>query len=114
MQRALRPAENARFIMTRYAIKRVLYRFSLWPFCEVSVLKGAKLFSLWVPTPYRAPGDFGLLGSCDSAPARVAEIFRRVLDIDYLSLLGMPTPRLKAHPPDTPFLMRRGCGLQRG
>lgn len=159
-QRARERQENAQLVMTRYAIERLLYRLSLSSFREAFVLKGAMLFSLWAPTPYRTTGDLDLLGLGDNTPARVAEIFRQVLevpsedgvifkpetltaaaaraedeysgvaldvqaelagarlpihidigygdaitpgvlDIEYPSLLGMPTPRLKAYPPET-------------
>lgn len=56
-QRARDRRENAQFIVTRYAIERLLYRLSLSPYRESFVLKGAMLFSLWAPTPYRATGD---------------------------------------------------------
>ena len=80
-QRARERRENAQLAMTRYAIERLLYRLSLSPFREAFVLKGAMLFSLWAPTPYRATGDLDLLGFGDNAPARVAEIFRQVLEV---------------------------------
>lgn len=80
-QRARERRENAQLVMTRYAIERLLYRLSLSPFREAFVLKGAMLFSLWAPTPYRATGDLDLLGFGDNAPARVAEIFRQVLEV---------------------------------
>jgi hypothetical protein len=159
-QRARERRENAQLVMTRYTIERLLYRLSLSPFRDAFVLKGAMLFSLWAPTPYRATGDLDLLGFGDNAPDRVAEIFREVLkipsedgvifkpetlraaaarpedeysgvaldvqaelagarlpihidigygdaitpgvlDIEYPSLLDLPTPRLKAYPPET-------------
>jgi len=67
--------------MTRYAIERLLYRLSLSLYRETFVLKGAMLFSLWAPTPYRATGDLDLLGFGDNAPTSVAEIFAEVLAI---------------------------------
>lgn len=67
-QRARERRENAQLVMTRYAIERLLYRLSLSPFREAFVLKGAMLFSLWAPTPYRATGDLDLLGFGDNAP----------------------------------------------
>lgn len=159
-QRARERRENAQLVMTRYVIERLLYRLSLSAFRDAFVLKGAMLFSLWAPTPYRATGDLDLLGFGDNAPTRVAEIFRQVLEvqsddgvvfkpetlrataarpedeysgialdlqaelagarlpihvdigygdaitpgvveIDYPSLLALPTPRLKAYPPET-------------
>ena len=80
-QRARERRENAQLVMTRYVIERLLYRLSLSPFRDAFVLKGAMLFSLWAPTPYRATGDLDLLGFGDNAPDRVIEIFRQVLDI---------------------------------
>jgi hypothetical protein len=80
-QRARERRENAQLVMTRYAIESLLYRLSLSPFREAFVLKGAMLFSLWAPTPYRATGDLDLLGFGDNTPAGVAEIFRQVLEV---------------------------------
>ena len=37
-----------------YAIERLLYRLSVSAHSDKFVLKGAMLFSLWSPTPYRA------------------------------------------------------------
>ncbi|WP_250645694.1 nucleotidyl transferase AbiEii/AbiGii toxin family protein [Phyllobacterium zundukense] len=61
-QRARERRENAQLLMTRYAIERVLYRLSVSPYRDRFVLKGAMLFSLWAPVPYRATGDLDLLG----------------------------------------------------
>jgi len=80
-QRARERRENAQLVMTRYAIERLLYRLSQSPFRDAFVLKGAMLFSLWAPTPYRATGDLDLLGFGDNAPDRVVEIFRQVLAV---------------------------------
>ena len=66
-QRARDRRENAQLVMTRYAIERLLYRLSLSAFREAFVLKGAMLFSLWTPTPYRATGDLDLLGYGDGS-----------------------------------------------
>jgi hypothetical protein len=67
-QRARERNENVQLAPTRYAIERLLYRLSLSPHREQFVLKGAMLFSLWAPTPYRATGDLDLLGFGDAAP----------------------------------------------
>lgn len=68
--------ENAQLAMTRFAIERLLYRLSQSGYRETFILKGAMLFSLWAPTPYRATGDLDLLGFGDAAPARMADVFR--------------------------------------
>lgn len=153
--------EDVQLALTRYAIERFLYRLGQSPHQDQFVLKGAMLFSLWAPTPYRATGDLDLLGYGDAAPERIASVFRDICtidvaddgvvfkpetlraeptraedeysgvraamiaemagarlpiqidvgfgdavtpaarEIDYPSLLDMPTPRLLAYPPET-------------
>ena len=160
-QRARSRRENVQLVMTRYAIERLLYRLSQSAHRDRFVLKGAMLFSLWAPTPYRATGDLDLLGYGENAPERLAGMFREILEvspeddgvifrpetlraaaaraedeysgvrldflaeiagarlpihvdigygdaitpapaeIDYPSLLGQPTARLRAYPPET-------------
>ena len=153
--------EDVHLALTRYAIERFLYRLGQSTHRDRFVLKGAMLFSLWAPTPYRATGDLDLLGYGDAAPERIASAFRDICtiavaddgvvfkpetlraeparaedeysgvraamiaemagarlsiqidvgfgdavtpaarEIDYPSLLDMPTPRLLAYPPET-------------
>ena len=160
-QRARAAGENVQLILTRYAIERLLYRLSISSHSDKFVLKGAMLFSLWSPTPYRATGDLDLLGMGDPAATALIAAFRDVLQVDaaddgvnfapdslraeltrpqdeyagvrvlfdamiagarlpiqvdvgfgdavtpaprqieYPSLLGMPTAKLKAYPPET-------------
>lgn len=69
-RRASERKENVQLALTRFAIERLLYRLSLSPHRDQFVLKGAMLFSLWAPTPYRATGDLDLLGYGDAAPDR--------------------------------------------
>ena len=81
-QRASERKENVQLALTRYAIERLLYRLSLSSHKDQFVLKGAMLFSLWTPTPYRATGDLDLLGYGDAAPERIAAVFREICGID--------------------------------
>ncbi|MDF1627995.1 MAG: nucleotidyl transferase AbiEii/AbiGii toxin family protein [Parvibaculaceae bacterium] len=81
-QRASERKENVQLALTRFAIERLLYRLSLSPHRDQFVLKGAMLFSLWTPTPYRATGDLDLLGYGDAAPERIAAVFREICRID--------------------------------
>ena len=74
--------ENVQLALTRFAIERLLYRLSLSPHRDQFVLKGAMLFSLWTPTPYRATGDLDLLGYGEAAPKPIAAVFREVCGID--------------------------------
>ena len=65
-------------VFLRYAIERLLYRLSQSGYRDQFVLKGAMLFSLWAPVPYRSTGDLDLLGYGDPAPERMAAIFSAI------------------------------------
>lgn len=77
-QRARANTENVQLLLTRYAIERLLYRLSVSPHHDRFILKGAMLFSLWAPTPYRATGDLDLLGYGDAAAGAIATAFREI------------------------------------
>ena len=77
-QRAHDRQENVQLALMRYAIERLLYRLGLSSHREKFVLKGAMLFSLWAPTPYRSTGDLDLLGFGDPAPERIVSVFREI------------------------------------
>ncbi len=59
-RRARERKENVQLALTRYAMERLLYRLSVSAYNGQFVLKGAMLFSLWAPAPYRATGDLDL------------------------------------------------------
>mgnify|MGYP003605403047 CR=1 FL=1 len=77
-QRARDRRENVQLALIRYAIERLLYRLGLSSHREAFVLKGAMLFSLWAPTPYRSTGDLDLLGFGDPTPERIVSVFREI------------------------------------
>lgn len=63
------------FVLRRYAIERLLYRLSVSPERDRFVLKGAMLFTAWLPDPFRPTQDLDLLGFGDGAvPAIAARI----------------------------------------
>lgn len=74
--------ENAQLLMIRFVIERLLYRLSISNYRQLFVLKGAMLFSLWTPAPYRATGDLDLLGFGDNDPDQVAGLFREIMAIE--------------------------------
>jgi len=77
--RARAQREDAQRLMIRYVIERLLYRLGRSPHRGLFVLKGAMLFSLWSPTPYRATGDLDLLGYGDNAPDQLMSVFREIM-----------------------------------
>jgi Nucleotidyl transferase AbiEii toxin, Type IV TA system len=81
-QRARVNADNVQLVLTRYAIERLLYRLSVSPHRDRFVLKGALLFSLWAPTPYRATGDLDLLGYGDADAGAIVAAFREICTVD--------------------------------
>lgn len=60
------------FVHRRYAIERLLYRLSVSPERQHFVLKGAMLFTAWLPDPFRPTQDLDLLGFGDAEVAAVA------------------------------------------
>jgi hypothetical protein len=73
--------ENAQLVMTRFAIERLIYPLSQSGYRDHFILKGAMLFSLWAPVPYRSTGDLDLLGQGDPAPDRMAAIFKALCEL---------------------------------
>ncbi len=67
--------EDFQRILMQYALERLLYRLSLSVHANRFTLKGALLFLLWMQEPHRRTKDLDLLGTCDPAPSRLAEIF---------------------------------------
>lgn len=68
--------EELEYLLTRYALERLLYRVGISPHASQFVLKGAVLFAVWTDQPHRATRDLDLLGHGDPALPRLAAIFR--------------------------------------
>lgn len=69
---ALARQTDLAFIFRRYAIERLLYRLSVSDQRDRFVLKGAMLFTAWMPDPFRPTQDLDLLGFGDDDVAVVA------------------------------------------
>lgn len=70
--------ENVQLLLTRFAIERLMYRLAQSAHRDTFILKGAMLFSLWAPVPYRSTGDLDLLGQGDAAPRHMEKVFRDI------------------------------------
>jgi hypothetical protein len=81
-QRTRANADSVQLLLIRYAIERLLYRLSVSRHRDRFILKGAMLFSLWSPTPYRATGDLDLLGYGNAAAGAMVTAFRDICTID--------------------------------
>ncbi len=53
---------NTQFLLTRYALERLLYRLAVSKHRDHFLLKGALLFDLWYDVPFRPTRDIDLLG----------------------------------------------------
>jgi hypothetical protein len=72
--------EEFQFILSEYAIERLLYRISRSKHSERFVLKGAKLFTVWADQPHRATCDLDLLSQGDSSVKKLGPTFREICE----------------------------------
>ncbi|HLG16232.1 MAG TPA: nucleotidyl transferase AbiEii/AbiGii toxin family protein [Blastocatellia bacterium] len=70
--------DEFQFLLSEYAIERLLYRIGRSKHSDRFVLKGAKLFTLWSDQPHRATWDLDLLGRGEHS---VANLERTLGDI---------------------------------
>ena len=71
-------SEEFQFVLTQYALERLLYRLTQSAHAQVFVLKGAMLFQLWTGHSHRPTRDLDLLGHGEPSTARFETIFRDV------------------------------------
>ncbi|HEY4310852.1 MAG TPA: nucleotidyl transferase AbiEii/AbiGii toxin family protein [Pirellulales bacterium] len=83
--------EDFQYVLTRYALERLLYRLSKSEHASHFVLKGALLFQFWTRTPHRATRDLDLLALGQPSVAHFEEVFkdvcREAVEDDGLELL---------------------------
>ena len=73
-------SEEFQFILSDYAIERLLYRISRSRHTGRFVLKGAKLFNLWSAHPHRATWDLDLLSRGESSIGKLAKVFHEICE----------------------------------
>lgn len=89
--------EDFNFVLTQYAIQRLLYRLSISKFRDQFLLKGAWLFSIWSQEFHRPTRDADFLGFGDNGVDSLVAVFRDIcavsvddgLDFDLDSLQGV-------------------------
>jgi len=75
---ARKRADDVQLVLLRFAIERLIFRLAQSKYRDQFILKGAMLFSLWAPVPYRSTGDLDLLGEGDPTASRFVKIFREI------------------------------------
>jgi hypothetical protein len=78
MQLSRTRKEDFNFVLTRYAMERLLYRLSQSMHEPTFILKGAMLFTVWSGHPHRTTKDIDLLASGEPDLRRLEQIFRDV------------------------------------
>ncbi|WP_395089807.1 nucleotidyl transferase AbiEii/AbiGii toxin family protein [Armatimonas sp.] len=73
--------EDMALVLLRYVIERFLYRLSLSPYRDRFVLRGAALFSVWVPGGHRPTGDLDMLGVGESTAETLKQQFLEICAI---------------------------------
>lgn len=74
--------EDFNYVLSRYAIERLLYRLYKSGYAETFVLKGASLFLVWTGRTYRPTNDLDLQGYGDISVKRMTSIFQKVCSVD--------------------------------
>ena len=84
--------EETEYVLTRFALERLLYRLAQSPHASTFILKGALLFALWEDHPHRATRDADLLGFGPPEVDRIAQVFRDLcaVPVDDDGLLFLP------------------------
>ena len=70
--------EDFQYLLTRYALERLLFRLAESEYANQFVLKGACLFELWTDTPHRATRDVDLLGFGSNDIRNMETVFRNI------------------------------------
>jgi predicted nucleotidyltransferase component of viral defense system len=73
--------EDFQFVLTRYALERLLYRLSRSTHRDLLVLKGAMLFQLWGDQPHRPTRDLDFLGRGEISIPRFVQVAREICSI---------------------------------
>lgn len=78
LQAAHDSGEEFQYVLTRFALERLLYRLSHSDQGKQFVLKGAMLFQLWTGASHRPTRDLDLLSAGSPSVPRLEEAFRQV------------------------------------
>ncbi len=70
--------EEPEYLLTRYALERLLYRLGRSAYANTFILKGALLFVLWEGHPHRATRDLDLLGFGPHNVTHIEQVFKEL------------------------------------
>ncbi|NBW69727.1 MAG: nucleotidyl transferase AbiEii/AbiGii toxin family protein, partial [Betaproteobacteria bacterium] len=87
---------NTQFLLTRYALERMLYRLSVSEHRDSFLLKGALLFDLWYDVPLRPTRDIDLLGFGMAEIPHLFKVFEDLCDIEVEDGINFDPVSIKA------------------
>lgn len=88
--------EDFNFILTQYAIQRVLYRLSISEYRDRFLLKGSWLFSLWSNEFHRPTRDADFLGFGDNNVGHLLATFKKICNLSVEDGLVFDTDSFQA------------------
>jgi len=74
--------EDFQYILTRYAVERLLFRLGHSEYSSKFILKGATLIAVWSGKEFRPTRDIDFLGYGDYSDEELIKIFRDICSID--------------------------------
>ena len=74
--------EDFQYILTRYAVERLLFRLSRSDYTSNFILKGATLIAVWSGKEFRPTRDIDFLGYGDYSEEELIKVFRNICSID--------------------------------
>lgn len=74
--------DDFNFVLTRYALERLLYRLSVSEYKNRFLLKGAFLFTVWFEVSHRPTKDLDLLGYGANDIAELEKTFISLCEVE--------------------------------
>lgn len=74
--------EDFNFVLTRYAVERLLYRITRSKYTTNFILKGAALIAFWTGKEMRPTRDVDLLGYGNLSWEQIPDIFQKICRVD--------------------------------
>lgn len=87
---------NTQFLLTRYALERMLYRLAISEHRDSFLLKGALLFDLWYDVPLRPTRDIDLLGFGIAEIPHLIEVFQNLCALEVEDGINFDAASIKA------------------
>jgi hypothetical protein len=87
---------NTQFLLTRYALERMLYRLAVSKHRDHFLLKGALLFDLWYDVPLRPTRDIDLLGFGVAEIPHLIKVFEDLCVIEVEDGINFDAASIKA------------------